>query len=170
MICYNTKQITAVCIGVFHILNMTVFQCFTKIRDKEARRHPCLRMVAGGSSGSCQSSRSGLTWPGGLALSVGVSIPFESSAFIDRSTRHAKKQHQLPGDLNDQCRFVLSGTLDFWCNGNVSTGQTAIQAWQSLSLYLWLLGCFCDVSAHDNRYSDTRVANLLQQEATGCVV
>lgn len=149
---------------------LTVLQCFTKIRDKEAHHHPSLRMVAGGSSGRCQSSQSGITWPCGLALSVGVSIPFEPSAFVDRSIRHAKEQHQLPGDLHDQCRFVLCGTLDFWCNGNVSTGPAAVPAWQGLPLYLWLLGCLCDVSAHGDSYSGARMANLLQQEATGRVV
>uniref|UniRef100_A0A8C1PVW8 Jagunal homolog 1b n=1 Tax=Cyprinus carpio TaxID=7962 RepID=A0A8C1PVW8_CYPCA len=44
----------------------------------------------------------------------------------------AKKQHQLPGHLNDQRRAFLCRSYSLWRDGDVPCGSAALSAWQSL--------------------------------------
>lgn len=101
---------------------------------------------------------------------MGVPIPPQPAAFIAVWHGHAQEQHQLPGDFHDQCWPIFCCPTHLRGHGDVPSGAATVPTWQSLPIYLWLLRSVSDVPADGDRHSGACRANLLQQEATRCLV
>lgn len=121
-------------------------------------------------SGDSEPAEPGIPQDSSLSIPVGVPLPPEHYSHRLQLLGIASQQHQLPGNLHDQCWTLLCGPTDLWQYGNVPRGTAALQTWQSIPFHLRLLCRICDVLGDRHCCAGARLADLLQQEAVGPVV
>lgn len=106
----------------------------------------------------------------GQPLPVGVPLPAEHHSHRAELQGTSQEHHRLPGRVHDRRRAVLRSADHLRCHGDVPCGTAAVPARQSVPLHLRLLCSLRPLPVYRGGRAGTRLADLLQQEAPGCLV
>lgn len=145
-------------------------QCGAEIRNPKAEHGSRGSVGAGFGPGAGEPAEFTLPQTGGQPLPVGVPVPAEHHSHGAELPGTAAEHHRLPGRVHDLRRSVLRRAHHLRHHGDVPRGAAALPAWQSVPLHLRLFSCLSPLPANSCGCAGARLADLLQQEAPGCLV
>lgn len=127
-------------------------------------------MGAGSGAGVGEPAEFALSQTGGQAVPLGVPVSSEHRTHTSQPHGSAQKQHRVLGHIHDRRGALLRGASHLRCHGDVPRGTAAVSAWQGIPLHFWFLRRLCALPVHGSSGAGSCLANLLQQEASGCLV
>lgn len=145
-------------------------KCGTEIRNPKAEPGSRCAVGISFSPGGGEPAEFALPQTGGQPLPVGVPVPAEHHSHRTELHGAAEEHHRLPGRVHDRRRAVLHRAHNLRRHGDVPRGAAAVPARQSVPLHLRLFCRLRPLPAHSGGGAGPRLADLLQQEAPGCLV